>query len=82
MEDLIKIHRFRAQGRRENDPDKGQSHWVERWRHLGNHGLLFYNYVANMLDYPNPLVVPITPLLIAVELYKQWIRNELNVIFI
>ena len=28
--DLTKIHRFGAQGRRENDPDKGQSHWVER----------------------------------------------------
>ena len=28
--DLTKIHRFRAQVRRENDPDKGQSHWVER----------------------------------------------------
>ena len=28
--DLTKIHRFRAQVRRVNDPDKGQSHWVER----------------------------------------------------
>ena len=28
--DLTKIHRFRAQVRRVNDPEKGQSHWVER----------------------------------------------------
>ena len=26
IEDLTKIHRFRAQVRRENDPEKGQSH--------------------------------------------------------
>ena len=30
IEDLTKIHRFRAQGRRVNDPEKRQSHWVER----------------------------------------------------
>ena len=28
--DLIKIHRFRAQVRRVNGPEKGQSHWFER----------------------------------------------------
>ena len=28
--DLTKIHRFRAQGRRVNDPGKRRSHWVER----------------------------------------------------
>ena len=30
IEDLTKIHRFRAQGQRVNDPEKRQSHWVER----------------------------------------------------
>ena len=30
IEDLTKIHRFRAQVRRVNDPEKRQSHWVER----------------------------------------------------
>ena len=30
IEDLTKIHRFRAQVRRVNGPEKGQSYWVER----------------------------------------------------
>ena len=30
IEDLTKIHRFRAQVRRVNGPEKGQSHWLER----------------------------------------------------
>ena len=82
IEDLTKIHRFRAQVRRVNDPEKRQSHWVERWRYPGNHGLLFYNYVANMLAYQSePVIGPTNPLVTAVRLYKQWIGNDLNVIF-
>ena len=30
IEDLTKIHRFRAQVRRVNDPEKRQSYWLER----------------------------------------------------